>query len=167
MLAKPLTISLSFSLSLSLSLSIVILRGRDHHPTPIGATRRHHPQSAPVHAINRECSTDMPDALGSTKHLVYLCFAPALAAPRPGSFQILQTVRTHLFVVHSGNMTCPAECSLSDGRYDVHVALLDPSVTRPVPLSPLVQVHPRWLLHTNHVCHQSRTPTRNFCLFVP
>ena len=66
-------------------------------------------------------------------------------------------------------MTCPAEHSFPDGSQNIHVALLNPAVTCPVPESPpLVHFHPWWLLHSNHFCHHSRTPARNFvsvCLY--
>ena len=66
-------------------------------------------------------------------------------------------------VVHSGNMTCSTEQTFSDGSQHVHVAHLDPPMTSSVPESPpLVQFHPRRLLHTNNVRHHPRTPTCNF-----
>ena len=96
--------------------------------------------------------------------VVFIQFFPVELSPSPPlKSSTPQGLRAELFVVQSGNMSCPAAFSFSDGSQNVHVALLYPAVTCPVPESPpLVHVHPRWLLHTNHVCHRSRTPTRNF-----
>ena len=95
---------------------------------------------------------------------VLLHFFPVELSPSPPlKSSTSQGFRADFFAVHSGHVTRPAECSFPDGRHAVHVAFLDPSVTRPVVMSPpLVHFHPWWLLHASHVCHHSRTPARNF-----
>ena len=62
--------------------------------------------------------------------LFFLYFFPVLLPPFPPlKSSTSQAHRADFFVVNSGHMPCPAELN-------VHVALLDPSVTPPVPQSP-------------------------------
>ena len=84
---------------------------------------------------------------------VFLHFFPVRLSPSPPlKSSTSQGFRTDLFAIHSGNVTCPAKHSFSDGNQHVHSALFDPPMTRPVPHSPpLVHFHPWWLFHSNHV----------------